>query len=179
MSNLLQSWRKFRSHYWLALGFDLFALILLMWGIHAWQTRDLPLGEPAPTTVLNLLTSGDLATAVKHGESGVVYFFAPWCAICKHSIGNLDQQLQDGDLNWATAVALDFGHQSEVLEFVSETGVALPVLLGSNRTAQDWNIQAFPTYFVIDAEGNIASRSVGYSTSIGLRLRNWWAQRGD
>jgi hypothetical protein len=48
--------------------------------------------------------------------------------------------------------------------------------LGSTQTAKDWNIRAFPTYFVIDAEGNIASRSVGYSTSLGIALRNWLAQ---
>ncbi len=34
-------------------------------------------------------------------------------------------------------------------------------------------IVAFPTYFVIDGDGQIVSRSVGYSTSIGLQTRVW------
>jgi thiol-disulfide isomerase/thioredoxin len=176
MTRFVTLWKDLRSRYWLALGFDLFALMIIMWGVHAWQTRDLPLGEPAPSTLLNLLASNDLAPAIQHGEAGVVYFFAPWCGVCKHSIGNLDQQLLDGDLKWATAIALDFAHQSEVAEFVSETGIVLPVLLGSTQTAADWNVRAFPTYFVIDEAGNIASRSVGYSTSLGLRMRSWLAQ---
>lgn len=176
MPNLISFWKKFRSHYWLSLSFDLIALLMVMWGIHAWQTRDLPFGEAAPPTVLKLLTSSELATAIKPGEAGVVYFFAPWCGVCKHSIGNLDQQVQGGRLAWATTIALDFANPAEVAEFVAETGIVLPVLLGSNQTANDWNIRAFPTYFVIDDQGNIASRSVGYSTSLGLRLRNWLAQ---
>lgn len=176
MPNLISFWKKFRSRYWLALGFDLIALMLVMWGIHAWQTRDLPFGEAAPSTVLNLLASSELATAIKPDDAGVVYFFAPWCGVCKHSIGNLDQQVLDGDIGWATAIALDFADQAEVVAFVAETGIGLPVMLGSDQTAKDWNIRAFPTYFVIDAAGNITSRSVGYSTSLGLRLRNWLAQ---
>ncbi|MDZ4730314.1 MAG: redoxin domain-containing protein [Xanthomonadales bacterium] len=176
MPKLISFWKKFRSHYWLALGFDLIALLLVMWGIHAWQTRDLPFGEAAPSTVLKLLVSSELATAIEPGEAGVVYFFAPWCGICKSSIDNLDQQVLAGDIEWATAIALDFANPSEVAEFVAETEIVLPVLLGSGQTAKDWNIRAFPTYFVIDDAGNIASRSVGYSTSLGLRLRNWLAQ---
>jgi thiol-disulfide isomerase/thioredoxin len=176
MSKLVSLWKELRSRYWLSLGFDVLALLVVMWGIHAWQTRDLPLGEPSPATVLPLLASGASATAIKPGQAGVVYFFAPWCGICKHSIGNLDQQVLDGDIEWATAIALDFADQSEVGDFVAETGIGLPVMLGSDQTAKDWNIRAFPTYFVIDAAGNITSRSVGYSTSLGLRLRNWLAQ---
>lgn len=171
----LSRWQKFRAHYWLSLGFDLAVLCLLLWLIHAWQTRDLPLGEPAPATVLPLLAGTENAAAIQPGESGVVYFFAPWCSICKHSIGNLDAQVRAGQVGWATAVALDFSSQAEVTGFITETGIGLPTLLGTDQTATDWNVRAFPTYFVIDAEGNIASRSVGYSTSIGIRLRNWLA----
>ncbi len=168
-------WKKLRSHYWLALGFDLIALLIVLWAIHAWQASDLPLGETSPATALPLLASGMKFDAVESGAAGVVYFFAPWCTICKHSIGNLDQQLQDGSIAWATAVALDFADEKEVAEFVAGTEITLPVLLGSRQTAADWNIQAFPTYFVIDAKGNIHSRSVGYSTSLGLKLRTWLA----
>jgi thiol-disulfide isomerase/thioredoxin len=176
VQTLKDKWRKFRARYWLALGFDLVALVLVIWGIHLWQIRDLPLGEPSPPTVLPLLANSEMQTAVHTGTAGVVYFFAPWCAVCKHSIGNLDQQVQDGSIAWATAVALDFTNEAEVTEFVNDTEITLPVLLGSSATAEDWNIRAFPTYFMIDASGNIHSRAVGYSTSLGIRWRNWWAQ---
>jgi hypothetical protein len=60
-----------------------------------------------------------------------------------------------------------------VREFIDETGVDLPVLLGSQKTTRDWQIRGFPTYFVIDGDGKIVSRSVGYSTKIGLQTRVW------
>jgi len=64
----------------------------------------------------------------------------------------------------------------EIREFIKETGVDLPVLLGGPKTTNDWNIRGFPTYFVIDEDGQIASRSVGYSTRIGLQTRVWMTQ---
>lgn len=175
MRGLMSHWKKLRSHYWLALGFDLLALMMVMLAIHAWQASGLPLGEATPPTVLPMLAGGMSSKAVENGTAGVVYFFAPWCGICRHSIGNLDQQIQDGSIAWAKAIALDFADENEVAEFVSGTAITMPVLLGSGQTAADWGIKAFPTYFVIDEEGNIDSRSVGYSTSLGIRLRAWLA----
>ena len=171
-------WKKLRSHYWLALSFDLCALMLVLWGLHAWQTRDLPIGELAMPTELPELASGTILPAVRPGAAGVIYFFAPWCSICRHSISNLDEQVRDGSLDWASAIALDYGNEAEVAEFVNDTGIDLPVLLGSNQTAADWEIRGFPTYFVIDANGNISSRSVGYSTALGIRWRVWLAGFG-
>ncbi len=195
MNGLIAAWKNLRSRYWLALSFDLACLLVVMWGIHAWQTRELPIGEAARPTRLPLLAdteTGRPATlpgengvmkdgrghvpAIQPGSAGVVYFFAPWCGVCRHSISNLDKQVLDGSIRWATAIALDYGSVQEVSEFVASTGIGLPVLLGSDVTARDWEIRGFPTYFVIDADGNISSRSVGYSTAIGLRLRTWLAQ---
>ena len=70
-------------------------------------------------------------------------------------------------------VALEYESLDEVREFIKETDVSLPVLLGGPQTSNDWQIRGFPTYFVIDGDGNIASRSVGYSTKIGLQARVW------
>jgi len=70
-------------------------------------------------------------------------------------------------------VALEYGDLNEVRDFIKETGVNLPVLLGSQKTTKDWQIRAFPTYFVINKTGQIVSRSVGYSTSLGLQIRVW------
>ena len=139
--------------------------------IHAWQTRDLPDDEPAPRTVLDLLDGDGPRAATVPGAAGVVYFFAPWCMVCRTSIGNLDDLVADGRIAWATTVALDYADESEVRAFVEKTGIALPVLMGNAGTAADWSVRAFPTYYVIDPAGRISSRSVGYSTLLGMLAR--------
>lgn len=167
-------WHRLRRRKGLSLLLDVALIILVMLALHAWQTRDLP-DEQVPETVLALLDGNAMATAVVPGKSGVVYFFAPWCFYCKHSIGNLDTLVADGRVGWGRVIALDYDSADEVREFIDQSGVQLPVLLGSRQTAADWSIRAFPTYYVIDADGRISSRSVGYSTWLGMWARAWLA----
>ncbi len=176
MNQFKAAWQRFRSHYWLSLIFDAFLILSILLLVHAWQTRDLPLDQPAPSTVLALLDGSGIRPAVSVDEVGIVYFFAPWCSLCRSSIGNLDELVGEGRVAWGTVIALDYGDAHAVQEFIDDTGVSLPVLMGTRQTAADWGIRGFPTYFVIDAQGRINSRSVGYSTEIGMSVRNWMAR---
>ena len=166
-----EAWRRLRSHKWLSLSLDVVLIVGVLLAVHAWQTRNLPVNEPAPETVLALLDGSGVASARKEGVAGVIYFFAPWCFYCKSSISNLDDLVADGRIGWGRAVALDYESAKAVQEFVDDTGISLPVLMGDPKTAADWSVRGFPTYYVIDAQGNISSRSVGYSTWLGMWVR--------
>ncbi len=156
--------------------FDAVVIALVFYAVHSWQTRNLPIDEPAPRTLLALLDGSGIGPAVTAGDAGVVYFFAPWCFYCRTSIGNLDELVKNGDIAWGTVIALDYSDLAEVQEFIDETGVTLPVLMGNPQTASAWSVRAFPTYYVIDSDGQISSRSVGYSTKLGMRFRHWRAR---
>lgn len=166
-------WRAFRNRYWTSLLFDALLLVAVFVLISMWQTRNLPDDQHRPPLDAAWLDDMRADEVMVPGEVGVIYFFAPWCFYCKKSIDNLDSLVASGDLPWARVVALDYGSLDEVRGFIAETGVSLPVLLGNAQTSSDWQIKAFPTYFVIDEEGAIASRSVGYSTWVGLKARIW------
>jgi thiol-disulfide isomerase/thioredoxin len=172
-NRLWRAWKRLRSHYWGALGFDLLFIILLFWAVHAWQTRNLPIGEQPPSLPLLALDSALAPAPPPPGRGGVVYFFAPWCHYCRHSIDNLDELVRSGSVDWARTVALDYGDVFEVQEFVDQTGLTLPVLMGDAHTAREWGVTAFPTYFVIGTDGRIKHHAVGYSTKLGM----WWRTR--
>lgn len=177
LHRLKTAWKSLRRRYWLALGFDVAVIVAAFWLIHAWSIRDLPRDAPAPELELVQLDKGGAIAGIPSGRAGVVYFFAPWCFYCRSSIDNLDELVTGGSVAWARAVALDYGNLEEVREFVADTGLGQPVLLGNAQTAADWSVSAFPTYFVIDATGRISSRSVGYSTKAGLWARARLARR--
>ena len=172
---LTSAWQKLRKHRGYSLLIDVTLILVVFFAVHAWQTRNLPVDEAAPETVLALLDGSGAASAVQSGKAGIVYFFAPWCYYCKTSIDNLYGMVSSGAVAWGTAVALDYGDTKEVEAFVNETGVSIPVLLGNAGTASDWSVRAFPTYYVINADGKISSRSVGYSTWLGMSVRAWMA----
>lgn len=175
IARLAGAWRRLRSRFWPALIFDAAVICAIFLAIHGWQTRSLPVDEPAPLTRLTLLDGSGSRDAVEAGRAGIVYFFAPWCRVCRVSIGNLDDLVASGSVEWGTLVALDYADPAEVQDFIDRTGVTLPVLLGDGGTARDWSIGAFPTYYVIDADGRIHSRSVGYSTALGMWARHLFA----
>ena len=173
-----KAWKRLRANTLAALLFDLGVILAIFAAVHAWQTRDLPVDEAAPHTMLEELEelgSGHLHSVTVPGEVGIVYFFAPWCRVCRVSIGNLDSLVTNGHVGWGTVVALDYSDAGEVRNFLDRTGVSLPVLMGTSQTPVDWSVTVFPTYYVIDAAGRIHSRSVGYSTWLGMRLRVWLA----
>jgi hypothetical protein len=70
------------------------------------------------------------------------------------------------------AVALDYETPESIDEFVKEAGIdGLPVVKGSDEIRDQYKISAYPTYYVVDREGRVRSKSVGYSTFLGMLFR--------
>ena len=173
IKKLKSAWKALRGNFWGSLAVDVVLIITAFMLVSMWQTRNLPDDDYTPPLELAWLDDMRADSVMVSGQVGVVYFFAPWCFYCRKSIDNLDELVSSGKLAWARVVALEYESLDEVREFINETGVHLPVLLGGPKTTSDWQIRGFPTYFVIDGDGQIASRSVGYSTKIGLQARVW------
>ena len=173
IKKLQSAWKTLRGHFWGSLAVDVALIISVFVLVSMWQTRNLPDDTHTPPLELAWLDDMQADSVMVEGQVGVVYFFAPWCFYCRKSIDNLDELVASGQLSWARLVALEYGDHDEIREFIRETGVHLPVLLGGPQTSNDWQIRGFPTYFVIDGKGKIVSRSVGYSTKLGLQTRLW------
>ncbi|CCQ09588.1 putative heme-binding protein [Pseudoalteromonas luteoviolacea B = ATCC 29581] len=156
--------------------FHYLAILAVFLVVSWWQTRGLLSTEnsPAPYFSLPTLQQPELRFSIKalQGKKTVLYFFAPWCAVCRYSMPNLEKRYRDGSIN-AVAIALDYQSIAEVEAFTRDLGLSMPVLLGSNNTTSDYRINGFPTYYVVNEELMIISRSVGYSTELGLAVRSW------
>jgi peroxiredoxin len=115
----------------------------------------------------------DLADAAS--RPAMVYFFAPWCRICAASSGNLNRlnRWRDPDAIEIVAVALDYETAGEVRDYVERHDLNVTVVLGDANVSRHWQIQGFPSYYVLNAEHRIVRRDIGYSTQLGLWLRAW------
>ena len=148
----------------------------VLWGVWAWQTRDLlPAGERIAAPALDLVDlqgrrweAADLA-----GQRTVLYFFAPWCKVCAASAHQLRwfEQIA-GDSARVVLVALDWSSVDELSAYAADHRLAQPLLLGDARTARDWHVRGYPTYYVLDADGRVAGADMGFSTAAGLWLRS-------
>lgn len=153
----------------LRLGLEIAVALVLLWAFMLWQQRHLiPTDQIAPPAVELPTLSGDIAPLYQANQRTLVYFFAPWCSICKISMPNL-QAIQHEVA--VVAVALDYQNVTEVEQFIAGMTLDVPVLLGNTEIRSAFNISAYPTYYLIDAQGRVEAQSLGYSTELGLRFR--------
>jgi|GEM_PF-345389 len=137
----------------------------------AWQQRDLLKDDGSVTIAEQNFVSldGSIYPLVKNDKQTVLYFFAPWCSICRYSIGNLSV-LDENQYN-IVRVALDYQSIEEVQQFVDSVGVQGHVLLGTSDHKAEFKIAAYPTYYVLDKELNVVSNDMGYSSTLGIKWR--------
>lgn len=113
--------------------------------------------------------NGDMYSLEQSDRKTLMYFFAPWCTVCKISIGNLD--VVDTEEFNVVRVALDYQSVEEIHAFAEEAGVQGIVLLGGDQHKKRFNISGYPTYYILNENLQVIKRDMGYSTSLGLKLR--------
>lgn len=146
---------------------------LIIAGVLMWQSRDM-LEQDGTVTIDNQVLptlTGQQGPLLAEQKPTLVYFFAPWCQICHLSIGNLSY-IDNDNIN-IVRVALDFGDPQEVQDFVNQHDITDPILLGNWQVREQFNVTAFPTYYLVDSNKTIVGGSKGYSTAAGLKLREW------
>ena len=159
-----------RSYRWIV---ELSVVVGLFLVIGWWQEKDLLPDDrsvAAPAFTLPSLSGEVVAFDPSANKPALIYFFAPWCNICHVSIENTNavrEQYTEEELD-IYIVALSWASADDVQEFVDEHQLPAKVLLGTNATMTDFNVQGFPTYYLVDNQGKISGSSVGYSTSLGM-----------
>ena len=147
--------------------------VVVIFLITSWQERGLLEDDGSqviePLQMVNL--NGTVEPLVAEGKRTLVYFFAPWCNVCEMSISNLNGL--DGEKLDVVRVALDYQSQNEVERFVKRADVEGRVVLGNDFHKQRFNVPGYPTYYILDEHQKIIASSFGYSTGLGVKLKNY------
>lgn len=162
--------RRFVSY-----GLQALVVAAILWGVTWYQARRLlPARAPAPEFALVSLAGDPHRLADARGRKVVLYFFAPWCTVCEFSSHNI-RALREARTNEELsiyAVGLAWEETAELADFAREHELNVPVLKGNPKVQQSYRIDTFPSIYIIDEEGRIEDRVVGYTTELGLRLRS-------
>jgi len=153
---------------------ELAAVLVFFILLNAWNTRDAPSG-PAPDISGKLLDGTPVSLQAMRGKPVLVHFWATWCPICGMEQSTIDAIAEDYTV---LSVAMDEASPEEILAYMKDKGVNYPVLHDPDyRIARQYAIRGVPSSFIVDGEGNIRFVESGYTSSIGLRMRLWWAGR--
>ena len=153
---------------------DIGLVLLVLIGVHLYQTRDTA-GGPAPPLAGTDIQGQPRDLASLRGEPVLVHFWATWCPICALEQDSIDAIAGD----WAVlSVALEDTSPEELRAFMAREGLSFPVLRDvDGGFASRYGVRGVPTSFVVDGAGRIRFTTVGYTTGPGLRLRLWLAAR--
>lgn len=150
---------------------------VVFFGMLAFQSRNMLAadGQVAPDLRGTTLAGEPYNLKDAGARPALVYFFAPWCKICAASAGNLNRlrRWRDADDIQIVAVALDWGTVQEVRDYVERHDLNVSVILGDANVSREWQVQAYPSYYVLNSEYRVVRRDIGYSSQLGLWLRAW------
>lgn len=158
---------------------DITVICLVIYGISQWQMRGMLStdGDAAPSiTLVKTLNGEPYRISSQPGKRTLIYFFAPWCEICRLSMKNVD--IVDTKRFQVFRIALDYDSVEQVNEFLSDIGVDAPVYLGNEQLKSNYQVQGYPSYYLLDEQFNVIDRALGYSSTAGLRVRTWLATPG-
>ncbi|MGV3623493.1 MAG: TlpA family protein disulfide reductase [Archangium sp.] len=166
---------KYRSSRVFRWAVDLTAIAVVISAIGAFQTRNHPRGA-APAYEFTTLEGSRVSMASLKGKPTLLAVWAPWCGVCKAESGNVSRVHKWlGSQANVVSVATGFNDVREVHGYMENQGVDYPVLLARDDFQRTMNIEAFPTVFVLDSQGRIVNSIQGYTTTLGLLWRTWWA----
>jgi thiol-disulfide isomerase/thioredoxin len=146
-------------------------LCAIVFAVSIWQSRNMLDVDSKISLDKQLLVGldGQVSALIKSDKTSLIYFFAPWCKVCSLSIGNLEY-LDPEKIN-IVRVVLDYSNVQEVQDFAIKHNISSQILLGHEGLKQQFKIQGYPTYYVMDDQQKVLAKSYGYSTSLGLKLR--------
>jgi thiol-disulfide isomerase/thioredoxin len=160
------------------LGLEVAIVLLVLTAVHWYRARPLADGMAPGLGVNGLepLAQINLSLPPSNGPT-LVHFWASWCPICKLEEGSIEAL---GERYKVITVAMQSGTDEEISRYLSERGLNLQVIADPNgELARQWGVQAVPASFIIDRDGRIRFRRIGYTTGVGLRARLWLAGIGN
>ncbi|MDD3088551.1 MAG: TlpA disulfide reductase family protein [Candidatus Omnitrophica bacterium] len=140
------------------------ASIIMMLSLASCQAPNAS-AEKAPDFTLNDLDGKPFSLSSTVGKVVVINFFATWCPPCRMEVPDF-QDLHEryaGQGLVIVGISMDQGGAADVKPFVKANGVTYTVVMGNQNVAARYGgIRGIPTTFLIDREGNISQKMVGY-----------------
>jgi thiol-disulfide isomerase/thioredoxin len=136
--------------------------------VNRFQAPRLAAAEKIETLELMTLTGEKATLQTAAGKKTIVYFFAPWCGVCKFSMDALDMFAGKENLQ-AIAVGLDYDSAAELKPFQEK--MRAPVFAGNAELQRRFKIDRFPTVYILDGDGKVAHTMAGYTSRFGIWLR--------
>jgi len=126
----------------------------------------------APDFSLKSIDGQEITLSQLKGKVVLLDFWATWCGPCKESIPHLVQLYKNyrGSGFELVGMNVDKGDREAVRRFVRSMDIPYPVVTAPEDVVSNYRVSGIPVTFLIDKEGRIRERVVGFSGTIARQL---------
>ncbi|HUL29819.1 MAG TPA: TlpA disulfide reductase family protein [Thermodesulfobacteriota bacterium] len=126
----------------------------------------------APDFSLKSFDGQEVTLSQLKGKIVLLDFWATWCEPCRESIPHLIQLYKSYKESGFEVVGMnvDKGDREAVRRFITSMDIPYPVVTVPEDVARNYRVTGIPAAFLIDKEGKIRERFVGFSGAIAQQL---------
>jgi thiol-disulfide isomerase/thioredoxin len=127
-------------------------------------------GSVAPPLKLDMFRG---ATELAEHKPRLLFFWATWCAICKHS---LPEVLAFGKERGVEVVAITDEDAETLRPFFLTMHEPFPDIVATDSlraTFRNYGVSGMPTFVLVDADGVVRHYQAGYTVQKGLQVDGW------
>lgn len=127
-------------------------------------------GKPAPEFALQALDGRSISLADLRGKTVLIDFWATWCAPCVRSMPHIQKVHENYRDQGLVVLAISSEPPEEPRKFVKANGYTFTVLTDpGSKVGRAYGVRNIPTTFIVDPEGMVSTRTVGYKPEAELR----------
>ena len=120
-------------------------------------------GKAADFVLKSAKGGQDIKLADYKGKVVIIDFWATWCGPCRRGVPDLvSLQEKYGNDVVIIGISVDTDTKADVPGFISEYKINYPIAYADQAVVTSYGgVEAIPTSFIIDREGNIVDKHVG------------------
>jgi len=126
----------------------------------------------APDFTLKTLDGKEMTLSRLKGKVVLLDFWATWCGPCKESIPHFIQLYKDYRESGFELVGMNVDKRDAevVRRFVTSMDIPYPVVTTPENVVRSYRVTGIPATFLIDKEGKIREKMVGFNSTIARQL---------
>ena len=126
----------------------------------------------APDFSLQALDGREVILSKTKGKAVLLDFWATWCGPCRESIPHLVQLYKTYHAQGFEIIglSLDKAGKDAVHHFVQSMDIPYPIVMAPDSVVRDYGVHGLPTTILIDREGKIREKIVGFNTAIVQKM---------
>lgn len=132
---------------------------------------------PAPDFAIPDVNGDTVRLSQLKGTVILLDFWATWCGPCKMAMPVLDKYTKEKKPKGVRVFSINVWEREtgKALPFMKEHGYAMELLFGNTELTKSYEVTGVPTLFVIDRNGKIRFKEIGYSDRLE-EILPWWIE---